>query len=164
VSPPADFQWPNAGEIFVTYAYQIASEVPPPPSLASRIMNYINASIVADTPLNNAVTTVPPEIVHTNTSANSTVQRRSKRTRSRTRQLSNDVEPIGDEAEDHGVEFETVDASFVDQDDEVVDEMVVRSPENARMLKELECTLDGVYWGAYGPRIRCKPDVFVPAM
>jgi hypothetical protein len=148
---------------FVTYASQIASEVPPPPSLTNRFMNYLTQAIVADAALTNAAATVPSVIVDTDTST-ITVQRRSKRTRTRSRQLSNDAETIGAEAEDHGVEFEAVDAHFVDQDEEVLEEIVARAPENARMLKEIECSLDGVYWAAIGPRIRRKPDVFVPAM
>jgi hypothetical protein len=141
---------------YVTYASQIASEVPSPPSLASRIMNCIT--------LTNAGTaiSVPSEIVDTETSSNSTVQRRSKRTRAR--RPSNDAEPIGKEAEEANIEFEAVDAPFVDQDGEVAEEIAARAPKNARMLKKIDCSLDGVYWGAYGPRIRRKPDVFVPAM
>jgi hypothetical protein len=144
---------------FVTYASQIASEVPPPQSLTSRIMNYITESIVADAALTNAAATVPSVIVDTDTSTG-TIQRRSKRTR----QQSSDVEPIGNEAEEYNVEFEAVDAPFVAEDEEVTEEIVTRAPENARMLKEIECSLDGVYWAAIGRRIRRKSDIFVPAM
>ncbi|KAL7504363.1 hypothetical protein ACHAXN_002236 [Cyclotella atomus] len=91
---------------FVTFKSQIPSEVPPPPSLASRIVNFVNDSFVADAPLPNdgAAISVPAEVVDTDTFANSTVQRRSKRTRAR--QPSNDAEPIGDGAEEAKVEFE----------------------------------------------------------
>jgi hypothetical protein len=75
---------------FVTFTSQIPSEVPPPPSLASRIANFINDSFVADAPLTTnagAAVSVPTDVVDTATSA-STVQHRSKRTC--TRQPSND--------------------------------------------------------------------------
>ncbi|KAL3791720.1 hypothetical protein ACHAWO_006282 [Cyclotella atomus] len=130
---------------FVTYTSQIASEVPTQPSLASRIMNYLTESTVADAALTNAAVTVPSVIVDTDNST-STVQRRSKCTRTRSHQISNDSEPIGVKAEEANVEFETLDVPFIDQDEEVVNEIVVRGPENARMLKELKCMLDGVYW------------------
>lgn len=62
---------------FVTYASQIASEVPPPQSLTSRIMNYITESIVADAPLTNTSAAISDssKCVDTDTSTNSTVER-----------------------------------------------------------------------------------------
>jgi hypothetical protein len=153
---------------FVTFKSQIPSEVPPPPSLASRIVNFVNDSLVADDPLHHAgaAISVPAEVVDTDTSANSTVQRRSKRTRAR--RPSNDVEPIGDVAEETNVEFEAVDVPFVAEDEEVEavdepfineeEEIVVRNPGNIRLFKEIECSLDGVYWAAFGPRIRRSPE------
>jgi hypothetical protein len=74
---------------------------------------------------------------------------------------SNDVEPIGNEAEEiaeAGLEQEVADVGQTE------DALVTPRPKNARMLKELGCTLDGVYWSANGPRIRRKPDSFSPAM
>jgi hypothetical protein len=102
---------------FVTFTSQIPSEVPPPPSLASRIVSFINDSLVADAPLTNAgaAVSVPIEVVDADTPANSTVQRRSKRTRAR--QTSHDAEPIGNEAEEANVEFEAVDENPVANDD-----------------------------------------------
>ncbi|KAL3770245.1 hypothetical protein ACHAWO_009559 [Cyclotella atomus] len=88
---------------FATFTSQIPSEVPPPTSLATRIANFINDSFVADAPLINAgaAISVPAEVVDADTSANSTVQRRSKRTLSR--QPSNNAEPISVEAEEANV-------------------------------------------------------------
>jgi hypothetical protein len=74
---------------------------------------------------------------------------------------SNEAEPIGNEAEEiveSEVEREVVDVVQTE------DAVVTPRPKNARMLKELGCTLDGVYWSAYGPRIRRKPERFSPAM
>jgi hypothetical protein len=146
---------------FVTFKSQIPSEVPSPPSLASCIVNFVIDSLVADVPLPNAgaAISVPAKVVDTDTSPNSTVQRRSKRTR--TRRPSNDVEPIGDVAEEANVEFEAVDVPFIAEGEAVdgpfineEDEIIERNPGNTRMLKEIECSLDGVYWAAFGPRIR----------
>ncbi|KAL3779339.1 hypothetical protein ACHAWO_006297 [Cyclotella atomus] len=74
---------------------------------------------------------------------------------------SNDAEPIGNEAEEIaevGLEQEVADVGQTE------DALVTPRPKNARMLKELGCTLDGVYWSANGPRIRRKPDRFSPGM
>jgi hypothetical protein len=102
----------------------------------------MNDSFVADAPLPNAgaAISLPTEVVDTDTSTN-TVQRRSKRTRAR--QPSNDVEPIGDEAEEANVEFEAVDEPFIAENEEAEAEIVARNPGNTRMLKEIECALDG---------------------
>eukprot|EP00956_Cyclotella_meneghiniana_P025196 scaffold52073_cov36-Cyclotella_meneghiniana.AAC.1 len=75
--------------------------------------------------------------------------------------LSIDAEPIGNEAEEISEaepEQEVADVGHAE------DALVTPRPKNARMLKELGCTLDGVYWSAYGRRIRRKPDRFSPAM
>ena len=74
---------------------------------------------------------------------------------------SNDAEPIGNEAEEiaeAGLERAVVDGVETDFP------VVAPRSKNARMLKELGCTLDGAYWSANGPRIRRKPDRFSPAM
>ena len=74
---------------------------------------------------------------------------------------TNDAEPIGNEAEEiaeAGLEQEVADVV------EAEEAVVTPRPKNVRILKELGCTLDGVYWSAYGPRIRRKPDRFSPAM
>jgi hypothetical protein len=140
-------------------------EVPPTPSLASRIANYITESIVADAPLANAgaAISVPAEVVDTDTSANRTVRHRSKRSC----QPSNDAESSGEEVEEANVEFEAVDVPFIAEDEEVEavdepfineeEEMVARNPGNTRMLKEIECSLDEAYWAAFGPCIRRIP-------
>jgi hypothetical protein len=181
---------------FVVYHSQIPSVLPAPPSLASRITNFISSSTMADALLTTARTEidVPSEIVDTATSDNGTVQRRSKHIRNRQPQIgneagepevvfeavdepfiaqdeeevevqvesdaSNDVEPIGDEAEE----------IVVDEPEQVVDEIVTEEavaasrPRTSRMLKELESPLDGVYWSTNGPRNRRKPTRFSPAM
>eukprot|EP00956_Cyclotella_meneghiniana_P008349 scaffold11181_cov54-Cyclotella_meneghiniana.AAC.5 len=75
--------------------------------------------------------------------------------------LSIDAEPIGNEAgeiSEAKLEQEVADVAQKE------DALVTPRPKNARMLKELGCTLDGVYWSAYGSRIRRKPDRFSPAM
>ena len=76
---------------------------------------------------------------------------------------TNDAEPSGEEAEEENVELEV--AAFnntleEEVEEEVVEESVeeevvaVRRPMKPRMLKELECTLDGVYWRSDGRRTR----------
>ena len=75
--------------------------------------------------------------------------------------LSNDAEPIGNEAEEISEAEPEQEVADVGQTE---DALVTPRPKNARMLKELGCTLDGVYWSAYGRRIRRKPDRFSPAM
>jgi hypothetical protein len=144
---------------FVVYDSQIPSVLPAPPSLASRIANFISSSIMADALLTTARAEidVPSEIVDTATSDNGTFQRRSKRTRNRQPQ-------IGNEAEVPEVVFEAVDEPFIAQDEEEANEIVVGAPEKPQMLKKIECTLDGAYWDASAPRIHRKPNVFVPAM
>jgi hypothetical protein len=164
---------------FVVYESQIPSVLPAPPSLASRITNFISSSIMADALLTTARTEidVPSEIVDTATSDNGTVQRRSKRTRNRQPQ-------IGNEAEEPEVEFEAVDEPIITESDAsndaepigdeaeeiVVDEVVAEEavaasrPRTSRILKELESPLDGVYWSTDGPRNRRKPTRFSPAM
>jgi hypothetical protein len=50
--------------------------------------------------------------------------------------------------------FIAVDEPFINEEEEIV----ARNPGNTRMLKEIECSLDGVYWAAFGPRIRRSPE------
>ena len=71
--------------------------------------------------------------------------------------LSIDAEPIGNEAEEISEAEPEQEVADVGQ---TKDALVTPRPKNARMLKELGCTLDGVYWSAYGSRIRHKPDRF----
>jgi hypothetical protein len=156
---------------FVVYDSQIPSVLPAPPSLASRITNFISSSIMADALLTTARAEidVPSEIVDTATSDNGTVTR-------------NRQPQIDFEAEEPEVEFEAVEP-FIAQDEEEAVEIVVDEHEHvvdeavaeeavaasrartcSRMLKELESPLDGVYWSPDGPRSRRKPTRFSPAM